>query len=90
MNWTIDGESRISFYISNEEGRRIGLAFIGIGDDEGLANARLFSAAPDLLEALVMVRDDDNRLHTLGVSGVCGLTRKKIDAAIKKATEGTT
>ena len=49
--------------------------------DEAQANARLIAAAPDLLEALEMVRDADND----NGRKIPSLARAKIDAAIAKA-----
>jgi hypothetical protein len=50
------------------------------------ANARLISAAPSLLEALEMVRDADEDCKKDGLPTIPVLARKKIDAAISKAT----
>jgi hypothetical protein len=54
--------------------------------DESEANARLIAAAPDLLAALVMVRDADEDCHRDGLPTIPGPARGKIDAAIAKAT----
>lgn len=51
----------------------------------GEANARLIAAAPDLLEALEMVRDADNDCRRDGLRVIPGPARAKIDAAIAKA-----
>jgi len=50
------------------------------------ANARLIAAAPDLLEALEMVRDADNDCRRDGLRVIPGPARAKIEAAITKAT----
>ena len=51
------------------------------------ANARLISAAPDLFEALTIIRDlDDEWSETEGTTLLSAQTRAKIDAAIAKAT----
>ena len=50
------------------------------------ANARLIAAAPDLLEALVMVRDADEDCKRDGLPTIPPAARAKIDAAIAKAT----
>ena len=50
-------------------------------EDDYEANARLIAAAPELLEALEMVRDADND----NGRKIPSLARAKIDAAIAKA-----
>ena len=54
-------------------------------NNDGTPNARLIAAAPELLAALIMLRDEFGRLpHSLGYS----ITHlPKIDAAIEKATK---
>ena len=52
------------------------------------ADANLIAAAPDLLEALVMVRDADEDCKRDGLPTIPPAARAKIDAAIAKA-EGT-
>ncbi|HAM74185.1 MAG TPA: hypothetical protein DCQ09_00785 [Alcanivorax sp.] len=49
------------------------------------ANARLIAAAPELLEALVMVRDADDDSGKDGFRRIPGAARSKIDRAIAKA-----
>lgn len=49
------------------------------------ANARLIEAAPDLLEALQMVRDADDDRKSDGFPAIPPIARAKIDAAIAKA-----
>lgn len=52
------------------------------------ANALLVAAAPDLLEALEMVRDADDDCGRDGLARIPAPARKRIDAAIAKATGG--
>jgi hypothetical protein len=52
---------------------------------EADANARLISAAPDLLEALEMVRDADEDCKKDGHPTIPPAARLKIDRAIAKA-----
>lgn len=49
------------------------------------ANAHLIAAAPDLYEALEMVRDADDDCHKDGLQTIPSVARSKIDAAIAKA-----
>ena len=56
-------------------------------DDENMeGNALLIAAAPELLEALVMVRDADEDCKRDGLPTIPAPARAKIDAAIAKAT----
>lgn len=55
-------------------------------DANRLADARLIAAAPDLLDALTMVRDADNDCRRDGLPTIPHPARAKIDAAINKAT----
>jgi hypothetical protein len=55
-------------------------------DSVSLADARLIVAAPDLLAALVMVRDADDDAGRDGLPRIPGAARASIDAAIAAAT----
>jgi hypothetical protein len=55
------------------------------GTDPCEANARLIAAAPDLYEALEMVRDADEDCHKDGLPTIPPAARQKIDAALAKA-----
>ena len=55
---------------------------------ENIADWLLIAAAPELLEALVMVRDADEDCKRDGLPTIPPAARAKIDAAIAKA-EGT-
>lgn len=50
------------------------------------ANARLIAAAPDLLEALLAVRADDDVCSLDGIPPLPMRIREMVDAAIAKAT----
>jgi hypothetical protein len=52
----------------------------------GEANARLIAAAPELLEALEMVRDADDDCKRDGLQTIPSMARTRIDRAIAKAT----
>ena len=56
-------------------------------DSEGVqeANAHLIAASPDLLEALIMVRDADNDCAKDGLPTIPVSARGRIDRAIAKA-----
>jgi hypothetical protein len=73
--------------ILDAEGNDIAQSFLsnGFARDMSIANAHLIAAAPDLLEALTMVRDADEDLMRDGVPGMPWPARRKIDAAIAKA-----
>lgn len=53
--------------------------------EEVAANARLFSAAPELYEALEMVRDGDDDCRKDGLPTMSEFARGRIDAALAKA-----
>lgn len=81
------------YYITDEaDGSEIAsvTAWIGEHRAEAEANARLIAAAPDLLSALVMLRDADDIGVREGYSGGMGPEQRfHVDAAIAKA-EGAT
>ena len=54
-------------------------------DVNHVANAHLIAAAPELLEALVMIRDADDDSGKDGLRRIPGAARSKIDRAIAKA-----
>lgn len=82
--------------IMNADGIKIATATIHSGgknfkpDEIAEANARLIAAAPDLLHALIMVRDADNDCHKDGLQTIPPVARHCIDAAIAKAEGGDT
>lgn len=54
--------------------------------DEAIANARLIAATPDMLAALVSVRDwDEHDANPAGYGGLRHELREVVDAAIAKA-----
>ena len=56
--------------------------------DEDVANAHLIAAAPDLLEALRMIRDaDDDAIRDGEPRTIPAVARAAIDAAIAKAVQ---
>jgi hypothetical protein len=57
----------------------------GDGELTREANARLIAAAPELLEALVMVRDADDDCRADGLPTIPPMARAKIDRVIAKA-----
>jgi len=56
--------------------------------EQTFAHAQMCAAAPELYEALVMVRDADNDCRADGLPTIPPMARSKIDRAIAKA-EGT-
>jgi len=72
-------EARVRFY---GEGITITLAS---PSDEERANYRLMVAAPELLEALTMIRDADEDCKRDGLPTIPPAARSTIDAAIRKA-----
>ena len=62
------------------------VASAGLNHDNYEANARLIAAAPDMLEALTMVRDADDDCWRDGLPVIPGNSRAKIDVVIAKAT----
>jgi hypothetical protein len=53
--------------------------------EQDKADIALICAAPELYEALVMVRDADNDCHKDGLQTIPPMARQKIDDAISKA-----
>lgn len=79
------------FYVVTANGRWL-FSFRHNGEPllgEQLANLRLIAAAPDLLEALEMVRDADDDCVRDGLPRIPNLPRAGIDAAIALATGGS-
>lgn len=62
-----------------------------VGLEETLANARLFAAAPDLLETLryVLLADRYDGAMTMGTARLSPAIRGRIERAIASATETT-
>lgn len=54
-------------------------------DKHDLPNAKLLAAAPDLLEALEMVRDADEDCRKDGLRTIPAAARARIEAALAKA-----
>jgi len=65
--------------------RKLRIASTEEGDGDRLANARLISAAPDMLEALKAVRDWDDNANPAGYGGLRQDVRDVVHAAIRKA-----
>ena len=80
----IDGPCRVTIAWCGENAS-FGENSYKISRDEALANARLVGAAPDLLEALIMIRDADDDCARDGLQTIPAPARAKIDAAIAKA-----
>ena len=83
--WTQDGFGTII----TANGRTLvveGLALSSRSNEETRANTRLIAAAPDLLEALEMVRDADDDCKRDGLKTIPSMARNRIDRAIAKAT----
>lgn len=83
--WMLDG---LTVYALNDKGWNIFASLVqdpNTPRSELLANARLMRAAPDMLEALEMVRDADDDCRADGLLTIPGAARFKIDAAIAKA-----
>ncbi|MDE4557459.1 hypothetical protein U8C36_06500 [Sinorhizobium medicae] len=93
--WTVEPPSEQTPHIWVNAPKSSGVAKIetcnyddGQGErliDEDFANARLISAAPDLLDALIMVRDADEDCRQDGLPTIPAPARAKIDRAIAKA-----
>ena len=79
-----------SFYITApnaKDKRSLNIALIPNSTmHDAEANARLIAAAPELLEALEMVRDADEDCKRDGLQTIPTAARARIDAAIAKAT----
>lgn len=82
VSTTDDGEC---FLISGPRGTALDIAIIPKGNDEARANTHLIAAAPELLEALTMVRDADEDCRRDGLPTIPAPARAVIDAAIAKA-----
>jgi hypothetical protein len=75
------------FVIRCASGTRIAELHGYVSHPGNAANARLLAAAPELLEALEMVRDADDDCKSDGFHTIPPMARAKIDAAIAKATK---
>lgn len=60
----------------------------GYDEEQWLIDGPLIAATPDLLEALVMVRDADEDCQRDGLQTIPSSARARIDAAIAKAEGG--
>ncbi len=84
--WKIDG---LSIYVADHFSRRLWIATVCVGmpsEDESEANARLISAAPDLLEACKAISKMPCLLKLLGEPEEnCTCASCIAKAAIKKA-----
>lgn len=92
--WLRDTQSGINCDVRAASGRKVALCW-GLSACNTLrpayraecdANAHLIAAAPELLEALIMVRDADDDCRRDGLPTIPRAARAKIDAAINKAT----
>lgn len=86
-----DDTAGVEWGIRNADG--VNVVAVGVYDGVPLIvlrepDARLIAAAPDLLEALVMVRDADEDCKRDSLPTIPYPARKRIDAAIAKATGG--
>lgn len=85
MKWFIEDNvpgARIGYHAIVDEDGYIVCEPSPMGED----NARLIAAAPDMLAALVMVRDADEDCKRDGLPTIPPPARCKIDAAIAAAT----
>ncbi len=77
--WTTNGKE---IYEGEDTREHCGIATVNKLYDEYKANARLISAAPDMLEALRALAESCN----INPSMLCAEHQKRIRAAIAKAT----
>ena len=71
--FTHEGELTICSFIKNQE------SGVEYNDEEMKANAKLIAAAPDLLEALLNIENDDNHIP----KSIWDLRNKAINKALK-------
>ena len=93
-DWSVDHDTAATVSwtaINARNGRAVALPVItGFNDDELTANARLIAAAPDLLEALLLLHSTQMNNHCHDPDDYENTDEAAVvRAAIKKATGGT-
>lgn len=74
-----------SVCVVDENGNPVAYTDTFLPTEQCIANAQLIAAAPELAEALVMVRDADEDCKRDGFPTIPSASRTAIDAAIAKA-----